>query len=249
MKYIDDVVLITGASNGIGKTLAKAYAEEGATVLMVDHDKGNGEKLEKELLEHHEQVYFHYCELRDPSAIEELFETIDEQFETPTILINNAGVSRFQNIFDVTVDEWENTIQTNLRGTFLMSQEIGKRWRDQGIHGRIVNLASTRALMSEEDSEAYAASKGGILALTHALAMSLSVYQIRVNSISPGWIQTEAYEELRPIDHTQHPSKRVGHAMDVARACFYLTDKENAFVTGENLVVDGGMTRKMMYEH
>ncbi|KGX84539.1 SDR family NAD(P)-dependent oxidoreductase [Pontibacillus marinus] len=249
MKFIGDSVLITGASNGIGKSLAKAYADEGATVLMIDNDKGNGEKLENEIREHHEHAYFIYCDLRDPKEIENLFHYIDEQHDTPSILINNAGVSRFENIFDLTVGEWDNTIQTNLRGTFLCSQQIAMRWRDEGIHGRIVNMASTRALMSEQDSEAYAASKGGILALTHSLAMSLSEYQIRVNSISPGWIQTEAYEELRDIDHTQHPSKRVGHATDIARACFYLSDKENAFVTGENLVVDGGMTKKMIYEH
>ncbi|QHE51959.1 SDR family NAD(P)-dependent oxidoreductase [Pontibacillus sp. HMF3514] len=249
MKFIDDTVLITGASNGIGKSLAKAYADEGATVLMIDNDKGNGEKLENDIRENHKQAYFIYCDLRDPKEIENLFQHIDEHYKTPSILINNAGVSRFENIFDLTVGEWDNTIQTNLRGTFLCSQQIAKRWRDEGIHGRIVNMASTRALMSEQDSEAYAASKGGILALTHSLAMSLSEYQIRVNAISPGWIQTEAYEELRDIDHTQHPSKRVGHAADIARACFYLSDKENAFVTGENLVVDGGMTKKMIYEH
>jgi NAD(P)-dependent dehydrogenase (short-subunit alcohol dehydrogenase family) len=115
--------------------------------------------------------------------------------------------------------------------------------------GSIVNLASTRATMSEPHTEAYAATKGGIVALTHALSISLGDDNITVNAISPGWIETSDYDGLREIDHTQHPSNRVGTPADISRACMYLTNVENDFVTGANLVVDGGMTRKMIYEH
>lgn len=102
--------------------------------------------------------------------------------------------------------------------------------------------------MSEPNSEGYAATKGGIVAITHALAASLSNDRITVNAISPGWIHTGDYSQLTTIDHDQHFSKRVGTPEDIARACLYLTAKENDFVTGINLVVDGGMTRKMIYE-
>lgn len=112
-----------------------------------------------------------------------------------------------------------------------------------------MNIASTRAQMSEPNSEAYAATKGGIVAITHALAASLGDDRIKVNCISPGWIETKEYDQLRSVDHEQHLSKRVGKPADIAKACFYLTDPENDFVTGANLVVDGGMTRKMIYEH
>lgn len=121
--------------------------------------------------------------------------------------------------------------------------------KQSGKGGSIVNIASTRATMSEPDTEAYAATKGGIVALTHALSMSLQEEYITVNSISPGWIETEEYNSLRPVDHDQHPSKRVGTPSDIARACVFLTSAENNFINGENLVVDGGMTRKMIYEH
>ena len=114
--------------------------------------------------------------------------------------------------------------------------------------GSIVNIASTRAFMSEPNAEAYAASKGGIIALTHALAASLSPYNITVNSISPGWIETGDYGALRDKDHSQHLSGRVGTPEDIARACMYLTQEGNNFVTGTNITVDGGMTKKMMYE-
>jgi len=102
--------------------------------------------------------------------------------------------------------------------------------------------------MSEPNSEAYAASKGAIVALSHAMAVSLGPDGIRVNCISPGWIETGDYEELRSKDHKQHPAGRVGIPADIAKACFYFTDPENDFVTGSHLVVDGGMTRKMIYE-
>lgn len=249
MNFQNETVLITGASNGIGMHLSKAYAKEGASVIMIDHDKGNGEKLQNELQQEEHTAHFYHCELSNPEQITSTLKDIHERHGTPSILINNAGLSRFQDFFELTVEEWDNVLNSNLRSIFLCSQFIASKWKEEGIHGRIVNMASTRALMSESNSEAYAASKGGIVALTHALAVTLSDYQIRVNAISPGWIQTENYDKLRDIDHSQHLSKRVGHPSDIARACLYLTDKENAFVTGENLVVDGGMTRKMIYEH
>jgi NAD(P)-dependent dehydrogenase (short-subunit alcohol dehydrogenase family) len=110
-----------------------------------------------------------------------------------------------------------------------------------------VNIASTRAFQSEENSEAYAASKGGIIALTHALAASLAPDGIQVNSVSPGWIETGPWEKLRPIDHAQHWSGRVGRVDDIANACLFLTHPENRFINGTNLMVDGGMTRTMIY--
>jgi NAD(P)-dependent dehydrogenase (short-subunit alcohol dehydrogenase family) len=114
--------------------------------------------------------------------------------------------------------------------------------------GAIVNIASTRAMMSEPNSEAYAASKGGAVGITHALAASFAEDGITVNCISPGWIETGDYSQLRDADHEQHFSNRVGKPDDIARACLYLTARENNFVNGVNLVVDGGMTRKMIYE-
>ncbi|MCD5322461.1 MULTISPECIES: SDR family NAD(P)-dependent oxidoreductase [Pontibacillus] len=244
-----DTVVITGASNGIGKSLAHAYAKEDANVIVLDNDKGNGEKLVNEICDEEGSASYYFCDVRDESSIRSSFASILEDGHRPTILINNAGVSRFTNFFEMSVSEWDDVQATNLRSVFIVSQVIATYWRDQGIHGRIVNMASTRGTMAEPHTEAYGASKGGILALTYTMAMSLSDYQIRVNAISPGWIQTTHYDELRDIDHNQHPSKRVGHPDDIVKACFYLTDKENSFVMGENLVVDGGMTRKMIYEH
>jgi NAD(P)-dependent dehydrogenase (short-subunit alcohol dehydrogenase family) len=114
--------------------------------------------------------------------------------------------------------------------------------------GRIINMASTRAIMSEPNSEAYAASKGGIVSITHSLAASLQPNGITVNCISPGWIQVDQNEELKETDHLQHWSNRVGKPEDIAKACIYLADLENNFINGQNIIIDGGMTRKMIYE-
>jgi NAD(P)-dependent dehydrogenase (short-subunit alcohol dehydrogenase family) len=116
--------------------------------------------------------------------------------------------------------------------------------KDHG--GLIVNIASTRAFMSEPDSEAYAASKGGLVSLTHALAASFAPHRVRVNCISPGWIETGDYLKLREADHLQHFSGRVGRPEDIAKACLFLAG--NDFINGENIIIDGGMTRKMIYE-
>lgn len=149
--------------------------------------------------------------------------------------------------YDLPVEEWDTVINTNLRCTFLCSREEARIMKEHG-GGSIVNIASTRAIMSEPDSEAYAASKGGIVALTHTLAASFAGEHIRVNCISPGWIETGDYGKLRDQDHEEHFSGRVGKPEDIARACLYLTSPGNEFINGANIIIDGGMTRKMIYE-
>lgn len=244
-----DTVLITGASNGIGYGLALAYAENGATVLACDKDREGGKKLAKEIHARGGRCYFHYCDVANPSSIDRMFQRIKNDNHSFSVLINNAGISEFTNMFDLNVEDWDLVLNTNLRSVFLLSKQASEIWKEKEQKGRIVNIASTRAFMSEPDSEGYAASKGGIIALTHAMAASLSPYSICVNSISPGWIHTGNHDKLREIDHQQHLSNRVGQVNDVVKAAFFLSDKDNDFVTGENITIDGGMTRKMIYEH
>lgn len=239
------VVIVTGASQGIGRGIAEAYIAKGAQVVLADVN----EKLGKEISEQLVGSLFIKTDVRKESDIKKLMKETVKQFGRIDIVINNAGKSEFKNLFDLSLDEWDDVINTNLRSVFLCSREAAVYMRKQESGGSIVNIASTRATMSEPNSEAYAASKGGIVAITHALATSLAEHRITVNAISPGWIETTAYNDLRDIDHEQHLSKRVGKPSDIAKACLYLTDPQNDFVTGINLVVDGGMTRKMIYEH
>ncbi|WP_261134268.1 SDR family NAD(P)-dependent oxidoreductase [Bacillus sp. Marseille-Q3570] len=249
MSFKNKVVIVTGAANGIGKSIAKEYAGNGAKVVLADLDETQGKRVIDEITMQGSEAYFLKTDVRNETDIISLINQTKSEVGPIDILINNAGISEFKSPYELTVDEWDNIINTNLRSVFLCSREAAKHMRQNEEGGAIVNIASTRASMSEPNSEAYAASKGGITSITHALSASFSADKITVNAISPGWIETGKYEELRDIDHEQHLSKRVGKPEDIARACLYLTDEKNDFVTGANLVIDGGMTRKMIYEH
>lgn len=248
MDFSNKTVIVTGAGQGIGKGIALLYAEKGANVVIADIDEIAGSKTVDVIKEKEGNALFVKTDVKDGDDIIRLMEIANLTFGQIDILINNAGKSVFKSPYELSIEEWDDIINTNLRSVFLASREAAKYMRNNKEGGSIVNIASTRAIMSEPNSEAYAATKGGIVALTHALAASFSADRITVNAISPGWIETGDYSQLRKIDHEQHLSKRVGRPDDIARACLYLTAKENDFVTGINLVVDGGMTRKMIYE-
>lgn len=245
---MNKVVVVTGAAKGIGRGISAAYAENGAKVVIADVDETAGKQTESELKNMGEDILFVKTDVKKEDDIMNLMKTAKKTYGQIDVLINNAGKGLFKSLYDVSVEEWDDIIQTNLRSVFLCSREAARYMRENQEGGAIVNIASTRALMSEPNSEGYAATKGGIVAITHALASSLSDDKITVNAISPGWIHTGDYSQLTDIDHNQHFSKRVGKPEDIARACLYLTARENNFVTGVNLVVDGGMTKKMIYE-
>ncbi|MCM3603511.1 SDR family oxidoreductase [Robertmurraya korlensis] len=241
--YSDKTVIITGGARGIGAGIAHAFYEAGAKVVIADYHAENGKQAEKKY--DCERVSFFETDVSNEQSVIALVTYVMEKFGRVDILINNAGISSFSNFYEMTVEEWDRVLNTNLKGVFLCSREVAKVMEEGGA---IVNISSTRAFMSEPNSEAYAASKGGIIALTHALAATLSEKKVRVNCISPGWIETNNYEELRESDHLQHFSKRVGKSSDIARGCLYLCDPNNDFINGTNITIDGGMTKKMIYE-
>jgi len=187
-------------------------------------------------------------DLEDKKDIERVFKSVGERLGRIDVLINNGAIAHFsRSIFDLEVEEFDRVISVNLRGTFICCKEFLKINNGKD-YGRIVNIGSTRWSQGEAGWEAYCASKGGVISMSQTMAVSLSEGKITVNCVSPGWIECGDYSELRETDHSQHPSGRVGRPEDILRACMFLTHKENDFVNGENIVVDGGMTRKMIYE-
>lgn len=238
-------VFITGGASGIGKAIAKAFCKDGCRVAFCDRNETAGLQTAKEI-----GAAFYKVDASDKDALENCMQRIFEKWEDIDILINNVGISEFSPITETSVEEFDKILSVNLRPAFVTSRMLAihrKSQKSPNTYGRIINICSTRYLMSEPGSEGYAASKGGIYSLTHALALSLAEYHITVNSISPGWIQTHDYTLLKPEDHAQHPSKRVGKPEDVARTCLFLCQEDNDFINGENITIDGGMTKKMIY--
>lgn len=243
--FQNKTVIVTGAAQGIGRSVATHFAKAGANVVIADIEHDLGVQLAGELQKEGYSAIFAETDVRSEESVRQLMEMVAARFGEIHILINNAGKGKWISPLELSLDDWNDIINTNLRSVFLCSREAAKRMNSGGA---IINLASTRAVMSEPNSESYAATKGGILALTHALASSFSELNITVNSISPGWIETGDYNALRPSDHNQHFSNRVGKPDDIARACLYLANPENNFITGTDLTIDGGMTKKMIYE-
>ncbi|RFU63470.1 SDR family NAD(P)-dependent oxidoreductase [Peribacillus glennii] len=245
MGFSNKTVIVTGAGNGIGKEVALEFGRKGANVIVAEMDEEKGSTTAAQILEAGSSSLFVKTDVRIEADIKHAIDEAMKRFGRIDILINNAGVSKFKPLFELESAEWDDIIATNLRSVFIASKEAAKVMKPGSS---IVNMSSTRAFMSEEGSEAYAASKGGIIAITHALAASLSDRKIRVNSISPGWIETGDYGALTNDDHDQHWSKRVGKPSDISKACLYLCAEENDFVNGENITIDGGMTKKMIYK-
>lgn len=242
------MVAITGAGGGIGSILALRYIESGWSVVMTDKNEETGASAAARIAAQYPEadVRFVCADLQHQDEIEALLQLVRQSSSPLHAWINNAGFGITKSPYELTIEEWDRVLNVNLRAAFLCARGAAKLMKESG-GGAIVNIASTRAAMSEPHSEAYAASKGGIVSLTHALAASFSPDGVTVNCISPGWIETGDYESLKSSDHEQHWSRRVGKPDDIARACLFLTDPQNRFVNGTNLVIDGGMTKKMIY--
>ena len=228
-------ILITGGAQGIGRGCVDHFLKLGWNVAAVDIQKmDSGERLE-----------FVFGDTSLESTAQQAVAKTIERFGRLDALINNAGVGtrgKFK-VEELPLDEWNRVLGINLTGYFLMAKHAAPFLRQ--AKGAMVNIASTRALMSEPDTESYAASKGGVVALTHALAISLGP-DVRVNCISPGWIETRKDAKHSAADRLQHPAGRVGVPQDIAELADYLISA--GFVTGQNFVADGGMTKKMIYE-
>ncbi|MGE5240256.1 MAG: SDR family oxidoreductase [Bacteroidota bacterium] len=245
------IALVTGGAQGIGKAIAQRFLRDGMRVALLDADEEAGRETETELRALGE-VSFLPVDIADEDHVIEAMNRIVDGFGGLDVLVNNAGVSRNKPVTELTLAEWNRVIGVNLTGAFLCVKHAAAHLLRR--RGAIVNIASTRALMSEANTEAYSASKGGLVALTHALAVSLGP-EVRVNCVSPGWIDVSAWKKSRlagqaalsDADHKQHPAGRVGKPEDIAALVAWLVSGEAGFVTGANYVVDGGMTRKMIY--
>ena len=212
------ICVITGGTGGIGLHLCEGFQRAGYAVTALDVEQHKALP---------DGIGFIQTDLRQAEAVNEAFRRVTERHGAVHVLVNNAALAHFHKpVMEMTADEFDNALSVNLRGAFLCAQAFIK---------------------ANAGWEAYGASKGGLVSLTNTLAVSLSATPITVNAVSPGWIQVDGYETLSHLDHAQHPSGRVGIPRDIVNACLFLAHEENDFVNGHNLVVDGGMTKRMIY--
>jgi NAD(P)-dependent dehydrogenase (short-subunit alcohol dehydrogenase family) len=243
--------IITGGAQGIGKGITRRLLHAGYRVFIWENDVEAGEEVAAELATLG-KVHFLPCNIADEKQVIEALNQVTAHAGQLNLLVNNAGFGRNKPLAELSLDDWNAVIGTNLTGTFLCSKYCTPMLRKS--KGAIVNIASTRAHTSEPNTEAYTASKGGVLALTHALAISLGP-EVRVNCISPGWIDVSFFkkkslrkqEEHSDADREQHPVGRIGTPDDIAEMVLFLASEKAGFITGQEFIIDGGMTRKMIY--
>ena len=249
------ILAITGAGQGIGRGIAFRFAESGYAVSIAEADDKAGREAAARIEALGAQVIFVRTDIaRERDVAAWMSETV-AKLGCPDVLVNNAGIDANGPFLKLTANDFDRVIGVNLRGTFLCSQAAARQMVKHKLRGALVNIASTRAFMSEPNTEAYSASTGGIAALTHAMAMSLAEHRIRVNCISPGWIEVGDWQYSRrakkphhsKTDREQHPVGRVGTPDDIAEACLFLAEHAS-FMTGQNIIVDGGMSVKMIYQ-
>lgn len=248
---MNKVVVVTGGAQGIGKSIAKKFLQQGFAVVVADSDTEAGIEM---ISEYSELGKFHFVEtdVSKEGSVKDLIDKTLSWYGRIDVLVNNAGIFEQKSLSQTSLDDWNRLISVNLTGAFLCAKHCAPSLKEN--RGCIINISSTRAVMSEPDTFAYSASKGGILSLTHSLAVSMSP-DVRVNCISPGWIEVSKWKKhsadkkavLTEADHKQHPAGRVGRAEDVSSMAYYLASEETGFVTGANFTVDGGMTVKMIY--
>ncbi|MBA2880483.1 hypothetical protein HNR65_000801 [Desulfosalsimonas propionicica] len=245
--------MVTGGAQGIGRAIAERFIKNGMNVMIADCDEEAGRETAAEIEEQGNPAAV-ACDVAAEPDVENAVAEAVHRFGRLDVLVCNAGITDSFGVpvTELALEQWRRVIDVNLTGCFLCAKHGAPLLTK--TRGSIINIASTRALQSEPHTEAYSASKGGVVALTHALAVSLGP-KVRVNAISPGWIETAEWQkkssraapQLSRQDHSQHPAGRVGVPGDVAALAAWLASRQAEFVTGQNFVIDGGMTRKMIY--
>lgn len=225
--FKDRVVAITGGANGIGKRIANDFMEKGAKVCILDKEEND---------------YF-MGDISEEAVLREFVDKVIGDHGKIDFLINNACLSK-GGVYSCDYEDFNYVLRTGVTAPFMLTKLFMDHFTEDGA---IVNISSTRDRMSQRDTESYTAAKGGIAALTHGLAVSLSG-KIRVNSISPGWIETGDVE-YSGSNNSQHPAGRVGRPEDISNMVMYLCSDAASFITGENITIDGGMTRLMIYHN
>lgn len=245
--------IVTGGSSGIGRGICLKLARQGANVVVADVRSEpfmDGKPTHEKIQEEGGEAVFIHADVSDEDSIKDMVYQAAERFGKIDILVNNAGVHHSASVTEETEEDWERTLGINLKGTFLCSKHVINHMLEEDIQGEVVNIGSIAGLVGYGESAAYCASKGGIVELTREMAIDYGAEGINVNAVDPGVIKTAMTEEMREDDETRQymeqntVTPRLGEPEDIADAVAFLASERSDFITGENLVVDGGWTAK-----
>ncbi len=231
-KFEDKVVVVTGGAKGIGRCIADEFISSGAKVAVIDKDNTSGRA-----------DFFYQGDITEEAVLLDFSKKVIDKYSKIDYLINNAGLSK-GGLNTCSYDDFLYVQKLSLAAPFMLTKLFKNHFNN---NASIVNISSTRAFQSQEDWESYSAAKGGIVALTHSMAVTLQG-KVRVNCISPGWIDT-TNSDFSSQDNNQHPVHRVGKPIDIANAVMFLCSEESGFMTGQNIIIDGGMSKLMVYHN
>ena len=240
MEFKNKHAVVTGGANGIGRCVAETFIREGAAVTIIDTDEQAGESLQNR----YENLHFFSGDIAKKTVLENFVNSLNSPVKC---LINNVCIGCGGLLSDCSYEEFENVQRIGVTAPYYLTSLLLQN-NLLAPNAAIINIASTRAQQSQPNTEPYSSAKGGIISLTHAMAISLAG-KARVNSISPGWIETSATSNHSEQDKRQHPAGRIGTPEDVAEMILYLCSAKAGFITGENITIDGGMSRLMVYHN
>lgn len=244
MKFQGQTVIVTGASRGIGKEIALQFAQEGATVACIATSATNAEPTVSAITEAGGKAQAYGLDISDSAAVKSVFEAIESDHGAPSVLVNNAGVTKDTLLMRMSDEDWDKVVSVNLKGAFLCTRAVIRSMM-KARYGRIVNLTSVIGLHGQAGQANYSASKAGLLGLTMSTAKELGSRGVTCNAVAPGFIETDMThdlpEEFRKKVVTDCPVGRLGTPADIAAAVLFLASQEAAFITGQCLTVDGGL--------
>lgn len=246
MTFQNKNCIVTGGANGIGRCIAEEFIKAGAFVFAVDTDAEAGKKLQDD---YPGKYFFFAGDIAEQKTLDDFIAEVSKKFSCIDALINNAAISRRGLLTGCGYDDFNYVMRIGVSAPYYLTLKLKDRFAP---HAAVVNISSTRSFMSQPDTESYSATKGAITALTHAMSVSLAG-KVRVNAVSPGWIETSMYHtppqepEHSDADEKQHPAGRVGVPEDIAEMVMFLCSEKAGFITGQDFVVDGGMSKNMIF--
>lgn len=245
MEALQKVAVVTGGASGIGRCIADKFLEQDYQVAIIDLNRERGEQF---AAAYPDKGFFMEGDITEKQVLDRFVKEIQDRYGRVDALVNNACAGK-GGIFNCSYEEFNYVLRLGVTAPFYLSQQLLPLFREGGS---ILNISSTRAYQSQTNTESYTAAKGGISALTHALSVSLAGHNVRVNAINPGWIDSDSYlqEEKASFsvsDRKQHSTGRVGRPEDIAAMALFLASEQASFITGEDITIDGGMSKLMIY--